>query len=106
LPLCCGWAEDRGWDLSEPLARLGEFVGRCVIGFVPVQALCGVGVDFLFGGIVSVRRELGRNVFKGQCMTKGYNVRKANMNGIVRRRRGGVRRLVCPRLRARSMAHC
>ena len=53
LPLCCGWA-DLDWDLSEPLARLGEFVGRCVIGFVPVQALCGVGVCFLLDSIVSV----------------------------------------------------
>lgn len=49
----CGCVEDRGCDLSVPLARLGEFAGRWVMGFVPVQALCGVGVCFLLQSIVS-----------------------------------------------------
>lgn len=39
-------------------------------------------------------------------MAGGYNVRKANLDGIARRRRGGVCRQVGPRRRARSTAHC
>ena len=56
--------------MSEPLARLGELVGRCVIGLVPVQALCGVGVCFLSANIVSVWCELGGLAVQGQCVRK------------------------------------
>ena len=58
--------------MSEPLARLGELVGRCVMGLVPVHALCGVGVCFLLASIVSVWSMLGCVAVQGQCVRKVY----------------------------------
>jgi hypothetical protein len=49
------------------------------MGFVPVQALCGVEVCFLLESIVSIWFISGQNASKAQCMTAGFIVHKTNL---------------------------